>query len=78
MMNKATDWMPLVRHNHSQNTGVVYTLVLGETAVLDVPMRVLPSRFRGESPALRYSLLRPVAMLGGARPLTRASLNRLA
>src|SRR5438034_8846675 len=47
MMNKPTDWMPLVRHKRSQNTGVVYTLVDEVMTVLDALMRI-SSRTEGE------------------------------
>ena len=36
MMKKTTNWMPLVRHNRSQNTLVVYTLVDGLDALVVV------------------------------------------
>ena len=39
MMNKPTNWMPLVRHKRSQNAGVVYTLVDEVMAVVDALMR---------------------------------------
>jgi len=40
MMKKMTKLMPLLRHNRSQKTLVVYTLVDGAMAVVDALMRV--------------------------------------
>src|SRR6202022_580537 len=37
MMNKTTNWMPLVRHKRSQNPPVVYPLVDEVMAVGDIP-----------------------------------------
>jgi hypothetical protein len=46
MMNKATNWKPLVRQRRSQNVGVVYALPAEVLAVLDALMRtsVWPER----------------------------------
>jgi hypothetical protein len=44
MMNKTTNWMPLVRHKRSQNPRVVYTLVDEGMAVVDALMRQSPFR----------------------------------
>jgi hypothetical protein len=38
MMNRPTNWRPLVRHKRSQNAGVVYPLVDEGTAVVDAVM----------------------------------------
>src|SRR5712691_6464845 len=40
MMNKTTNWMPLVRHKRSQNPRVVYTLVDEVMAVEDAVTRI--------------------------------------
>jgi hypothetical protein len=40
MMNKPTNWMPLVRQRRSQNAGVVYGLVLEAVAVMGALMRI--------------------------------------
>jgi hypothetical protein len=46
MMNKTTNWMPLVRHKRSQKPRVVYPLVEEAMAVVDALMRIsLPAGF---------------------------------
>ena len=40
MMNKATNWMPLVRHKRSQNAGVAYTLADEALAGVDALMTI--------------------------------------
>src|SRR3977135_2023718 len=43
-MNKATNWMPLVRHTRSQNPRVVYPPVEEAMAVVDALMRAILSK----------------------------------
>src|SRR4051812_3232684 len=45
MMNKTTNWMPLVRHKRSQNPRVVYPLVEEAMAVVDALMRAILSKW---------------------------------